>query len=193
MNMKRRSTSIPRVAGLIAGLHLALAVGGIALPATANAAAAETVPPQPGWSKLTPQQREILQPLSGEWDRLNDLQRKRWLSIAQRYSQTSPEERQRITQRMKNWRRLTPDERQKARERYKTLRNATPEQRAAIKQKWKEYKQLPDAEKEHLRHQARNPRPALQSAPPAPPATGAAQPVAKIPIPTPATPEKPGP
>ena len=115
-------------------------------------AADAVVPPltQPTWNELTPQQREILAPLSGEWDRLEPNRRMKWLGIAQRYPTLKPDEQQRIQRRMKEWVSLTPEQRKAAREKYKSLRNAPPEHREAVKQKWQEYKELPEDEKLRL-------------------------------------------
>ena len=139
-------TSLASAAGI--ALFLALA---------APAAAAIVVPPlkQPTWTELTPQQREILAPLSGEWDKLEFYRRKKWLGIAQRYPAMSAEEQVRLQRRMQAWTKLTPEERKRARESYKSLKKAPPEQREVIKQKWQEYKQLPDDEKERLKEAAK--------------------------------------
>lgn len=122
-----------------------------------NPASAAIIPPlkQPKWAELTPQQREILAPLSSEWDKLESYRRKKWLGIVQRYPTLSVEEQQRLQRRMKAWVNLTPEERKRAREQYKTLQKAPPEQRQAVKQRWQEYDSLPDAEKKRLQQDAK--------------------------------------
>lgn len=114
------------------------------------------VPPlrQPTWAELTPEQKQILQPLSGEWDKLESYRQKKWLGIAQRYPALNPEEQARVQRRMKDWVRLSPEERKVAREKYKNLQKAPPEHKEAIKQKWQEYKQLPEEEKQRLKEEA---------------------------------------
>lgn len=144
-------TAYRRLCGTAAGINLALTLF-LALP---NPAVAVIVLPisQPTWSELTPPQREILMPLSGEWDQMESFRRKKWLGIAQRYPNLPPDEKTRVQHRMKAWINLSPGERQRARDLYKNLQKAAPEQRAAIMQKWEEYKELPDTEKERLRQQ----------------------------------------
>ena len=125
---------------IVATITLVLAL------ALTNPANAVTIPPlkQPKWAELTPQQREVLAPLSGEWDKLESYRRKKWLGIAKRYPAMSAEEQQRIQRRMKDWANLSPEERKQAREQYKTLQKVPPEKRQAVNQKWQEYKNLPD-------------------------------------------------
>ncbi|MFA6313718.1 MAG: DUF3106 domain-containing protein [Sterolibacterium sp.] len=125
--------------------------------ALVNPADAAIIPPlkQPKWVELSPQQREVLAPLSGEWDKLESYRRKKWLGIAQRYPTLSVEEQQRLQRRMKAWISLSPEDRKRAREQYKTLQKAPPEQRQTVKQRWQEYESLPDAEKQRLQQDAK--------------------------------------
>ncbi|MBI5920086.1 MAG: DUF3106 domain-containing protein [Betaproteobacteria bacterium] len=134
---------------VFSGIILALALAFVT-PASA------VVPPlkQPTWAELSPQQREILAPLSSEWDKLESFRRKKWVGIAQRYPAMSAEEQQRLQLRMKTWVSLSPEERKQAREQYKALRKVPLEQRQTVNQKWQEYKNLPDAEKERLKQVA---------------------------------------
>lgn len=135
---------------------LAIAAGVSVSLVLANPAGAIDLSPlqQPNWAELTPQQREVLMPLSGEWDKLETYRRKKWLGIAQRYPSMTTEEQQRVQHNMRAWIKLTPAQRQQARERFKeSLQKTSPEHRQAIKQKWQEYSKLPDAEKERLRKQ----------------------------------------
>lgn len=121
-----------------------------------NSASAAILPPlkQPKWAELTPQQREILSPLSAEWDKLESYRRKKWLGIVQRYPNMSAEEQQRLQRRMKAWASLPAEDRKRAREQYKSLQKAPPEQREVVKQRWQEYESLPDAERRRLQQNA---------------------------------------
>jgi hypothetical protein len=138
---------------------------------------------QPNWVELTPGQRQILAPLSGEWDKLESWRRKKWIGIAQRYPALNPDEQARVEKRMKAWVVLSPDERKAAREKFKKLQHASPEHKEALKQKWQEYKELPAEEKLRLQRQASRtqppPIPAVPAAVPAVPA--AARPAAPPP------------
>lgn len=118
---------------------------------------------QPTWTELTPEQKQVLAPLSGEWDMLESWRRKKWLGITQRYFGMHPEEQARIQRRMMDWVNLSPDERKAARERYKKMQKAPPEHLEAFKQKWNEYKQLPEEEKQKLTAEAANAKPVPKS------------------------------
>ena len=152
---------------------LAIAAGVSVSLVLANPAGAIDLSPlqQPNWAELTPQQREVLMPLSGEWDKLETYRRKKWLGIAQRYPSMTMEEQQRVQHNMRAWIKLTPAQRQQARERFKeSLQKASPEHRQAIKQKWQEYSEKPPTS-------ASNPVPAMPAAPSIPaPATTTTQP-----------------
>lgn len=172
---------------------VAVALGLILLPP-----AQAVVPPlkQPTWVELTPEQKQILAPLSGEWDKLESYRQIKWLGIAQRYPAMKEEEQSRVQRRMKDWVKLSPEERKAAREKYKNLQKAPPEHKEAFKQKWQEYKQLPEEEKQRLNEAAKatpQPKPGKTAkAPvatatnPAPPPTAQTPPVPTPPVATPA-------
>lgn len=134
-----------------------LAVVAVALGLVLLPPAHAVVPPlkQPAWVELTPEQKQILAPLSGEWDKLESFRQKKWLGIAQRYPAMNEEEQSRIQRRMKDWVKLSPEERKAAREKYKNLQKSPPEHKEAFKQKWDEYKQLPEEEKQRLKETAK--------------------------------------
>jgi hypothetical protein len=108
----------------------------------------------PKWSALTPQQQQVLAPLSKDWDGMESFRRKKWLGIAQRYPTMTPEQQQRVSTQMKTWAAMTPAQRNLARETYKKLNKAPPAQREAVKEKWQQYNQLSEAEKEKLKQRA---------------------------------------
>jgi hypothetical protein len=96
---------------------------------------------QPDWLQLTPEQQQILAPLSSDWNNFDDRKRKKWLLLAKRYPKMKPEEQQRLQIQMKDWAKLTPEQRSIARENYKKLAKQPPEKREAVKQKWQEHQQ----------------------------------------------------
>ena len=116
-----------------AGKRLRLLV--VAIATGAALVRAEAVPPiiEPNWAELSPQKKQILEPLAGEWDRFDAQKRQKWLAIADRYPGLGLDEQQRIQDRMKAWAKLTPEQRYAARQRYKSVQKATPEQRLALK------------------------------------------------------------
>jgi hypothetical protein len=96
---------------------------------------------QPDWSQLTPEQQQILAPLSSDWNNWEDRRRKKWLLLAKRYPKMKPDEQQRVQTQMRDWVKLTPEQRRIARENYKKLAKQPPEKREAVKQKWQERQQ----------------------------------------------------
>jgi hypothetical protein len=96
---------------------------------------------QPDWSQLTPEQQQILAPLSSDWNNWEDRRRKKWLLLAKRYPKMKPDEQQRVQTQMRDWVKLTPEQRRIARENYKKLAKQPPEKREAVKQKWQEHQQ----------------------------------------------------
>ncbi|HEY5293598.1 MAG TPA: DUF3106 domain-containing protein [Burkholderiales bacterium] len=97
------------------------------------------------WPQLTPEQQQILAPLSSDWNNFDDRKRKKWLLLAKRYPKMKPEAQQRLQTQMKDWAKLTPEQRRIARENYKKLAKQPPEKREAVKQKWQEHQQRKEA------------------------------------------------
>jgi hypothetical protein len=108
-------------------------------------------PPQPSWSQLKPQQKDILAPLSGDWDKMDSIHRKKWLGIADRYPGMKAEERQRMQDRMREWAGLSPEQRAKVRSSYKDFNQLPAEQKQLIKQKWDAYTNLSPEQQQRLR------------------------------------------
>ena len=126
------------LAALTLGLCIALST------ISSFAASADKKPPD--WSRLTPEQQQILAPLANDWKSLEDRPRKKWLLLAKRYPKMKPEQQQRLQTQMRDWAKLTPEQRRVARENYKKLAKQPPEKREAVKRKWHERqqtKQLP--------------------------------------------------
>ena len=145
------------MAKALAALTLWLCIALSAFAATADKK-------QPDWPQLTPEQQQILAPLSDDWKNLDDRRRKKWLLLAKRYPKMKPEEQQRLQTQMQDWAKLTPQQRRVARENYKKLVKQPPEKREVVKQKWQE-------------HQKQAQPGAVKAAPP-PPAAAPAPPVA---------------
>lgn len=123
----------------------ALAVLTLWLCIALSAFAAAADKKQPDWAQLTPEQQQILAPLSNDWNSLDEQQRKKWLLTATRYPKMKPEAQQRLVTQMKDWAKLTPEQRKIARENYKKLAKQPPEKREAVKQKWQEHQQQKQA------------------------------------------------
>lgn len=109
---------------------------------------------QPTWQELSPQQKQVLAPLSEDWDRMEDARRKKWVSIAARYPHLTPEEQARIQSQMQEWAKLTPQQRQRVRDKYKALKKAPAGTRQALREQWELYQQLPPEEKQRLQEEA---------------------------------------
>lgn len=108
-------------------------------------------PPQPLWSQLNPQQRDILAPLSSDWDKMENIRRKKWLGIADRYPAMKTDEQQRMKDRMREWAALTPEQRTKIRNSYKDFKQLPPEQKQVVRQKWDAYSNLPQEQQTRIR------------------------------------------
>lgn len=135
---------------LVGGLILATALN-LAIAIEPPTTAIIGTPPQPGWSQLSAQQREILAPLSSDWDSLENIRKRKWLAIADRYPTMKRDEQQRMQDRMREWASLSPAERAKVRDSYKDFKQLPPEQKQVIRQKWEAYSNLPPEEKQRLR------------------------------------------
>lgn len=126
-----------------------LAVLSLCLPALAVAVT---------WQELSPQQQQILKPLSNEWDSLPKKRQNIYIGITKRYPQLTPLKQQRFQEQIIRWAKMTPEQRQQAREKYKAFNQLPPEKREAAKQALRE------------RHLKKHPVPAstVQSASPLP-------------------------
>lgn len=109
---------------------------------------------QPDWQELSPQQKQILGPLSDEWNSMDDARRRKWLGIAARYPHLSKEEQGRIQGQMDEWARLSPQQKQVIRAKYRAWLRASPEARAAMREQWEKYQELPEEEKQRLQAEA---------------------------------------
>lgn len=138
---------------LVAAITLACC---LLAPGIAAAAQAQETR-QPVWAELSPEQKQVLAPVSGQWDAMPAIQRKRLLGVAKRYPKMKPNEQQRIQTQLKDWAKLTHEERALARNKYQQLKQLPPEKRQEVKKKWQEYQQLPEEKKEQLRRSRAQP------------------------------------
>ena len=122
-------------------------------------------PPQPAWSQLNGQQRNILAPLAKDWDGMENIRKKKWLGIAERYPSMKQDEQQRMQDRMREWAGLSPTERSKVRDTYKDFKQLPPEQKQVVRQKWEAYSNLPADEKQRIRETGKSSK--LLATPPA--------------------------
>lgn len=128
-------------------------------PAAAPVAPAKTVVAQafagPGWSELSPAQREILQPLASAWPSLSQSHKRKWLEMARGYRSLSPEEQAKMQGRMKEWVALSPQQRTLARLNFAKTRELSKELTAEEKKaKWEAYQSLSSEEKQKLADKA---------------------------------------
>lgn len=170
---------------LIRGVILSFALSTTVF-ATPPTSAIIGTPPQPAWTQLPPQQKNILAPLAKDWDELESISKKKWLGIADRYPSMRPDEQQRMQDRMREWARLSPTERTKVRDTYKDFKQLPPEQKQVVKQKWDAYSNLPADERDRIRSSGKSSKllaPAV-STPPEPAtisgATGAPSPITTL-------------
>lgn len=122
-------TSIDAQLKLTYPLFILFAALSLCLPAIAMAVT---------WQELSPQQQQILQPLSNEWDSLPKKRQNVYIGIAKRYPQLTPLKQQRFQEQIVRWAKMTPAQRQLAREKYKAFNQLPPEKREAAKQALRE-------------------------------------------------------
>lgn len=142
-----------------------------ALPA-ASAPASKVVVAQsfssPGWTELSPVERDILKPLATSWNALNQGHKRKWLQMAKSYPTLSTEEQVKMQGRMKEWVALSPQQRAQARLNFaktkELSKELTPEEKKA---KWQAYQALSDEEKRKLAAKA-PPKPVGAAAAPKP-------------------------
>lgn len=103
------------------------------------------------WRTLTPQQREVLQPLAGQWQEMDDTSREKWLNVADRYKRLPPAEQSRVRDRMVQWSRLSAQTRGEARLRFQQSRQLPADER---QRKWDAYQSLPAETREALSRRA---------------------------------------
>jgi exonuclease VII large subunit len=133
-----------------------IAILGLTAILAANPAAGFEFPSlrQPTWQELSPQQKQILEPLGPEWDQMDDARRKKWVGIAARYPHLTQDEQARIQEQMPKWSKLTPQQKLVIRQKYKAFREAPPDKRQSLREQWERYQQLPPEERQRLQEEA---------------------------------------
>lgn len=103
------------------------------------------------WKELSPEQKQILQPLAPHWSRMDDTGRDKWVNVANRYKDLSPAEKTRMQERMSQWAKLPAQERGEARLRFQQTRQLSSDQR---QEKWAAYQALSAEDRLDLTRQA---------------------------------------
>lgn len=124
-----------------------------ASPASAPKAAVAT---GSGWRKLTPSQRQALQPLASTWDALSPGQQRKWLEISRNYPSMGAVEQAKMHERMAEWVALSPKERAQARLNFgkttEIAKELSPSEKMA---RWQAYQALPPEERQKLTDSAK--------------------------------------
>ena len=92
--------------------------------------------PQTPWTKLAPEERRILGPISDRWDQLPGEQQQRFITSARRYPSLQPIQKERFDQRLRTWAEMSPEQRRAARETYRGLRSLPPAQQHELRERW---------------------------------------------------------
>lgn len=121
------------------------------LTASASISQAVAPTPTPGWAKLTPKQKNALQPLAKSWDSLSLGQQRKWLEVSRNYPSLSAADKANMRSRMAEWGALSNRERAEARLNFATTtelaQELTPQEKKAI---WEAYQSLSASEKKKL-------------------------------------------
>ena len=122
--------------------RIRLLLGALAACASLAAFPGGTDPktPQTPWTRLSPQDRQVLSPLAPEWDRLPGDQQKRLMSAARQYPKMRPIQQDRFQERIRDWAGKSPEQRKAARETFKGLRKLPPSKQHELKKRWLEQK-----------------------------------------------------
>jgi hypothetical protein len=135
-----------------------------AAPAVSTTAKAEVTNPKnsreskSGWFKLTPQQKNALQPLASSWDSLSAGQQRKWLEVSRNYRALSAVDKANMHSRMAEWAALSNRERAEARLNFATATELSHElTQQEKKAKWEAYQSLSAAEKKRLANKASRP------------------------------------
>lgn len=117
----------------------------------ANASQSVLIDSPTDWHDLSPEQKQILQPLAPHWSRMDETGRDKWVNVAKRYKDLSPAEKTRMRERMSQWAKLPAQERGEARLRFQQTRQLSPDQR---QEKWAAYQALSAEDRQDLTRQA---------------------------------------
>lgn len=103
------------------------------------------------WEALTPQQRTVLAPLTGQWSQMDASARDTWVALAKRYPEMEANEQQRLRDRMRDWAALSPTERRRVHQGFLAAQRVGPEER---QQKWEQYQALAPEQRQALQDRA---------------------------------------
>jgi hypothetical protein len=156
MTMKRHK----RVAmALLAGLGIALGGAAAAQPAggaqDAAPGARPTIASTP-WSRLSPEQRELLAPLQADWNTLPPRKQAHMLDKSRQWLALPPPEQEKIRDRIARWHQMTPEQRKLARDNMRKFHQLPEAQRDQLHQAYQHFQQLPPAQRERLLKQWRS-------------------------------------
>jgi hypothetical protein len=119
-----------------AALILAAALAAT-VPLAAGAVEADKLKtPQTPWSKLSSEERRILQPVAPDWEQMPGYQQQRLISSARKYPSMQPIQKERYEQRIRDWAAMTPDQRRAAREAFQGLRKLPPDKQHELRERW---------------------------------------------------------
>jgi len=99
------------------------------------------------WQKLTPEQKDALQPLAAQWPTLTNSQQRKWVAVTRNFQRLPPAEQATLQSRMTDWSTLTPAQRTQARLNYGEARRVPVTVRKA---RWEQYQELPTEERQRL-------------------------------------------
>ena len=122
-----------QVSALIAGILLAAAAG------FAGAKDPERLKtPQIPWTKLSVEERRVLEPVAKDWQAMPGYQQERLQGAARKYPSLQPIQKERFDTRIRDWAAMTPDQRKAARDSFQGMRKLPPEKQHELRERWLE-------------------------------------------------------
>ena len=121
-----------QVQGLIAAVLLAAA--GLASAADPDRLKTPQIP----WTKLSAEERRVLEPVARDWPSMPGYQQQRLQGAARKYPSMQPIQKERFDSRIRDWAAMTPDQRKAARETFQGMRKLPPDKQHELRERWLE-------------------------------------------------------
>lgn len=103
------------------------------------------------WTRLQPQEQQVLAPLHAQWEQLSPAQQQRLRRISARWQTASAPHRAAIEQRLLRWAAMTPEQRSTLGARFEKFSRLAPERKQDLRDAYQRFSALPPEQREALR------------------------------------------